>query len=255
MKKSIWCGLALLAALMLGTSSRVCAQQGTTSLHGTVSDPNGAVVAGALMILENQARGFKSETKTAEDGSYEFLQLPPTSYQLTVSAAGFKTSVQTQLVLQVATLVTLNPRLTISTASETVTVTFAAAPAINTTDATIGNAFDAKQIQTLPFDGRNPAEILSLQPGAVFFPDTGKNLGTPSTGNANTGLVADSRSGSVNGSRSDESNIALDGIDDNDQLYGTASPGRCALHWNRRRSFGSLRPAARPTRGVPPGRR
>ncbi len=215
----------MIVVIALGTSSPLCAQQGTTSLHGTVSDPNGAVVAGALVILQNQARGFKSETKTAEDGSYEFLQLPPATYELRVSAAGFKTSVQTQLVLQVATPVTLNPRLAISTASETVTVSFAAAPAINTTDATIGNAFDAKQIQTLPFDGRNPAEILSLQPGAVFFPDTGKNLGTPSTGNGNSDLVADSRSGSVNGGRSDESNIALDGIDDNDQLFGTAFSG------------------------------
>jgi hypothetical protein len=212
---------------VLGTSLPVCAQQGTTSLHGTVTDPTGEVIAGAVVVLENQGRGFKSETKTADDGSYDFFQLPPTTYRFTVSAAGFKTVVQSQLVLQVATPATLNLRLTISTASETVTVTYAAASAINTTDATIGNAFNTKQIQTLPFDGRNPAEILSLQPGAVFFPDTGKNLGnTPSsTGNSNTGLQADSRSGSVNGGRSDESNIALDGIDDNDQLYGTAFSG------------------------------
>jgi carboxypeptidase family protein len=217
--------LAVSIVLMFGVSSPVGAQQGATSLHGTVTDPNGLAIAGARVVLENPARGFKSETKTAEDGSYEFLQLPPATYRLAVSAPGFKTVVQSELILQVATPATVNPRLPISTASETVTVTGAATPTINTTDASIGNAFDARQIQTLPFDGRNPAEILSLQPGAVFFPDTGKNLGTPSSGNGTANLVADSRSGSVNGGRSDQSNLALDGIDDNDQLYGAAFSG------------------------------
>jgi len=86
------------------------------------------------------------------------------------------------------------------------------AAALNTTDATLGNPFDARQILTLPSEGRNAVELLSLQAGVTY-------LGT------NTDPASDSRSGAVHGARSDQTNITVDGLDNNDQLLGSAFTG------------------------------
>jgi len=96
--------------------------------------------------------------------------------------------------------------------STTVVEVVGTAPPINTTDATIGNAFNTQQILALPFEGRNAVEILSLQPGVAY------------TGNK-TENTFDSRNGSVNGARQDQTNITLDGVDNNDQNNGLAFQG------------------------------
>ena len=85
-------------------------------------------------------------------------------------------------------------------------------PWSNTTDATLGNNFNARQLTDLPSEGRDPVAILSLQPGVVY-------IGTTWT------KPDDSRGGSVNGARSDQTNVTLDGLDDNDQLNGFAFQG------------------------------
>ena len=83
---------------------------------------------------------------------------------------------------------------------------------VNSEDATLGNAFGTSQIASLPFEGRDPTQILSLQPGVTYV---GSNVDTNQ----------DSRGGSVSGARSDQTNITLDGIDDNDQVKGYAFQG------------------------------
>jgi len=80
---------------------------------------------------------------------------------------------------------------------------------VNTADATIGNVFDTKQVEQLPIEARNVVELLSLQPGVLYLgnrPDQ----------------TSDTRSGAVNGVRSDQSNVTLDGVDVNDQNNGFA---------------------------------
>jgi hypothetical protein len=85
---------------------------------------------------------------------------------------------------------------------------------LNTTDATIGNAVSNNTIQALPMEGRNVPDLLSLQPGVLY-------LGRQSTAQQDQ----DSRSGAVAGARSDQSNITLDGVDNNDQTKGYAFQG------------------------------
>jgi hypothetical protein len=87
------------------------------------------------------------------------------------------------------------------------------APLVNTEDASLGNAFTERQLIKLPSEGRDPAAILSLQPGVTFI-----------GGNA-IDQTNDSRGGSVSGARSDQTNITLDGLDDNEQLQGNAFQG------------------------------
>ncbi len=204
--------VAVLSVCLL-TLTAMWAQTATTSLHGTVSDPKGAVITGATVTISNPATGFTRTTKTDSQGAYQFLELPPAKYDVEVSAAGFAKVSQKGMELLVATPGTLN--VTVQVTGGTVTVEVAgSAPLVNTVDASLGHAFGADQIADLPFEGRDPTGVLSLQTGVVF------------TGNGNSiSSASDSRSGAVNGARSDQTNVTLDGVDNNDQLLGTAFTG------------------------------
>ncbi|MGA8213742.1 MAG: carboxypeptidase-like regulatory domain-containing protein [Candidatus Sulfotelmatobacter sp.] len=205
--------VTLLVGLFLAFSTLVLAQTATTSLRGTVYDAKGAVVSGAAVTIINPATGFTRTTKSDNQGSYQFLELPPARYDVAVAAPSFATLKQSGVELQVATPATLNVTMQVTGGTVTVEVS-GTTPLVNTQDATMGHAFGADQIADLPFEGRDPAGILSLQTGVVF------------TGNStHISSAADSRSGTVNGARSDQTNITLDGIDDNDQLLGTAFTG------------------------------
>jgi Carboxypeptidase regulatory-like domain len=205
--------VTLLAGFFLAFSTLVLAQIATTSLRGTVSDPKGAVVSGAAVSITNPATGFTRATKSDNQGSYQFLELPPAKYDLTVVAPSFATVKQAGVELLVATPATLNISLQVTGGTVTVEVS-GTTPMVNTQDASLGHAFEADQIADLPFEGRDPGGILSLQTGVVF------------TGNSvHIAGASDSRAGTVNGARSDQTNMTLDGVDNNDQLLGTAFAG------------------------------
>src|SRR5271165_7068923 len=205
--------LTLLVGFFLAFNTLVLAQTATTSLRGTVYDAKGAVLSGATLTITNPDNGFSRTTKSDNQGSYQFLELPPAKYELAVDASGFATMKRSGLELLVASPATLNITMQVTGGTVTVEVQ-GTTPLVNTQDASLGHAFEADQIADLPFEGRDPGGILSLQTGVVF---TGNS---PHIAGAN-----DSRAGSVNGARSDQTNITLDGIDNNDQLLGTAFAG------------------------------
>jgi hypothetical protein len=205
--------VTLLAASLLIFQTLTFAQSATTSLRGTVSDAKGLVVPDASVTLSNAATGFSRSTKTDSQGTYQFLELPPAAYVLTVEAAGFAKAKRENLVLQVSSPAMLNFTLQVQGSTVVVDVS-GEAPMVNTQDATLGNNFNARQLTDLPSEGRDPVAILSLQPGVTFIGNT-----------TNDQQNYDSRGGSVNGARSDQTNITLDGLDDNDQLEGYAFEG------------------------------
>ncbi len=196
----------LLVLLVVGSSAW---GQATTSVRGTIVDPSGKAVAGASVVLANSESKTERATTTGEQGEYQFLLVPPGTYKLTVTASGFRRYEQTDLQLLVNTPATANAQLTIGGTSETVTVT-SEAPAINLVDASIGNSFDEVQVSQLPLEGRNVPDLLSLQAGVAY---TGNRIGDKDQ---------DTRNGAVNGARSDQSNVTLDGVDVNDQSNGYA---------------------------------
>jgi len=204
--------LRLVAWLLMVTSALVTSlwAQSFTSLHGTIQDPKGAVIAGATVTLINPQVGYSRTTKTDGQGVYQFAQVLPTMYMLTVSAPGFATIKESNVVLQVSTPATINFTLEVQATSVTIEVT-GVTPAVNTSDATQGNTFSGAQLIDLPSEGRNAVAILSLQPGVTFV--------------GNVDQTADSRSGAVSGARSDQTNVMLDGLDNNDQLNGFAFTG------------------------------
>jgi hypothetical protein len=195
---------------LIAMSTLALAQSGTTSLRGTVSDPSTAAVSGAKVTLASPERGFTRSVTSNATGNYEFLQLQPGSYQLTVEMAGFRKAEQKEIQLLVDTPATINMKLEVGTTNETVEVS-GEAPVLNTTDASVGNAFSEIQVKSLPMEGRNVPDLLSLQAGVAY---TGNRVST-------TDMV-DTRSGAVNGARSDQSNITLDGVDVNDNSGGDA---------------------------------
>jgi hypothetical protein len=210
--------MAVLISSLLALSTHSVAQSATTSLRGTISDAKGAVVSSATVTLTNQATAYSRTVKTDGQGSYQFLEVPPSTYVMTVTASGFATTKRENVVLQVSSPATVNLTLEIQRGSVVVDVS-GEAPVVNTTDATLGNNFNARQLTDLPSEGRDPAAILSLQPGVVYIGSA-----------ANQGIIPnqqnnDSRGGAVNGARSDQSNVTLDGLDDNDQLEGYAFRG------------------------------
>ncbi|HLY40350.1 MAG TPA: TonB-dependent receptor [Terracidiphilus sp.] len=210
------------AALFLGLSlfagPKLLIAQASTSLNGRVTDTSGAVIPGASVKLTLQATGAARENTTDSSGQYQFSQLTPGRYTLTVSATGFATNERTGMDLLVSQPATANITLQVAEVQQQVTVSVAEQAMLNTTDATLGNAFDSHVVQSLPLDARNVPDLLTLQPGVTFLGRADDSTGTQGVGNNPT----DSRAGSVNGGRADQSNITLDGIDVNDINNGYA---------------------------------
>ena len=155
--------------LLLSSSAGTLLAQATTSLNGRVTDSSGAAIAGANVKLTSMATGTAREATTDNTGQYQLSQLAPGSYTLTVSANGFATSERTNMDLLVSQPATANVALQPANVTENVTVTSVVAPMLNTTDATLGNAFDNHQVESLPLDQRNVPDLLSLQPGVTFL--------------------------------------------------------------------------------------
>jgi hypothetical protein len=190
--------------------SALSAQTATTTLRGSVNDPSGAVVAGAAIDLENLASGQRLTKMTDGKGEYVFSPIDPGGYLIKASGAGFADQSKRAEIL-VNQPATINFALSIQASATTVDVS-ATAQTLNVTDATIGNAVGNQTIEALPMEGRNVPDLLSIQPGVLYL---GRVI------NQNT----DSRSGAVAGARSDQSNVTLDGLDNNEQTNGFAFTG------------------------------
>jgi hypothetical protein len=173
--------------------------QSTTSLRGVITDPQGAVIAGAAITLMSPSNSLTRSAVSSETGEYQFLLLPPGTYQVKAEKPGFSTLSRSGLTLQVNTPATLDLKLEIGQSTEMVNVS-AEAAALNTVDASVGNAFNQTQVRQLPLQTRNVVELLSLQPGV-----------TPT--------------GEVLGARRDQNNITLDGVDVNDNQNSGVTTG------------------------------
>src|SRR5271170_1460006 len=118
--------------------------QSTTLLRGTVTDPQGGVITSAIVTLSNAGTGFNRSATTDQRGEYQFVQVAPGTYQIVVETPGFTKLTRTDVQLLVNTPTTLDLRMELGKTTDTVNVT-AEASAINTVDASVGNAFSEQQ--------------------------------------------------------------------------------------------------------------
>ncbi len=184
--------LTLGAIFVLLMSSIVALSQGTSSINGTVKDPQGNLIAGAAVTLTNAERNFNRTQTSSDSGRFSFSLIPPGQYQVDVEAQGFKKASVTEVNALVDKNTELAVEVEIGALSETVTVSSGQGEVLlNTQDATLGNNFVNQQITQLPLESRNPISLLTLQAGVT-------------------------RAGNVTGARADQSNITLDGVDINE---------------------------------------
>ena len=203
-------GMVLLAVLAWVLQIRVGIAQSGTFLTGTVVDQREAVVQGALVDLCDLSSDFHRTVFTGRQGEYEFSLISPGTYSLTVTAPGFKKYFQKGLQLAVNKPLTSSIKLQLGTVTETANVQ-SNPTIVSIADGSIGNSFPEETIKALPLEARNIADLLSIQAGVIYTgnrPDINQSI--------------DTRSGAVNGARSDQSNITLDGVDVNDQSAGSA---------------------------------
>ncbi len=187
--------LALCLGLAALLSINVAAQ--TSSIRGNVRDAKGDVVKGATVTLRSETKSFTRTQVTNENGNYAFEAISPDTYKIEVTANGFKKTLLPGVQASVDSTKDLDISLAVGGVTETVTVTSANDAVLNTSDASIGNSFTTQQVITLPLSARNTPGLLSLQPGVTS-------------------------TGEVNGGRSDQANVTLDGVDVNEQQGGRA---------------------------------
>jgi hypothetical protein len=186
--------------------------QSFTSLNGNIVDQSGAAVPGAVIEIANVETAAQRSVVADSLGLFVFPQVAPGRYKLTAKAPGFSISTIDLIQLVVNTPATVSVKLEVGAVTNTVSVT-AGATQLNTVDASLGNDVTSQAIAELPLDARDPTSLLALQPGVAYF-------GQESTyGRATTGPIptADRLNGAVNGSKPDQNNITLDGVDVNDQ--------------------------------------
>lgn len=174
------------------------AQSPTASINGIVLDPSGAPIAGAEIIVVNDATSVQHETITNSGGIYVVTNLPPGPYRIQVAKIGFKTLIKPDLILNVQDALAINFTLPIGAVSEIVTVT-GGAPLVNTQDAAVSTVVDRQFAENLPLNGRSFQTLIQLTPGVVL---------TPSTAN-------DGGQFSVNGQRGESNYWTVDGVSAN----------------------------------------
>src|ERR1041384_6539269 len=141
------------------------AQLATAELNGRVTDSSGAVLPGVTVSATQTATGLVRTVVTDENGSYLLSNLPTGPYKLEVSLQGFKSYVQTGIVLQVGATPTINAVLEVGALEESITVD-AAAPLVDVKSAGISNVIENARILELPLNGRNTVDLV-LQVGAA----------------------------------------------------------------------------------------
>lgn len=189
---------ALFCLTFVFSSASVSFAQATGNIRGTVTDPNGATVAGATIEAVNDKTGDKRVTTTSDDGTFTINSVPVGVYTITANAAGFAAATAKEVEISVSFTTDVPLSLPIEGATASVVVTTGDVQTqLNTTDQQLSTLIDNRKIIELPLLSRDPNSLLLLAPGTV---------------------ASTSRLGgvTVNGQRERNNNFLVDGIDNND---------------------------------------
>lgn len=196
--------LSWLTVFILVAVGHIVVQAQTAgALSGTVTDPNGSVIAGATVTATNNQTRLAQTTVTKDDGGFVFSAVTPGTYTVTVENRGFKRAVAPDVVVNVSRQAQVSITLEIGLEGETVTVT-AAQDIVNTSNPSITNTINTRQVIDLPLGTRNPLELAGLQAGIAV-------VGT------------DVRGSSIAGLRQSATNVTQDGINAMDNFVKTSS--------------------------------
>jgi hypothetical protein len=189
----------------------------TSSVTGLVTDPSGATLSNATVILKSSETGLERRVQTNDAGTYEFLAVPVgENYSIRVEAVGFKGSVQTGIKLEVNQKYRADFHLAVGAVNETVEVS-GAGTQVDTTNTQIGDVIGDKKMTTLPLNGRSYLDLLGLQAGVVPVASGGAVNDRKVSGNLDAGQV------SVNGQRESANSFLVNGGDVEESVDNGAS--------------------------------
>jgi hypothetical protein len=199
--------LVAIAFLWLcGASHLSYAQAVRGRIEGIVKDPQGNVVPNAALTITNQGTGETLKAASSNEGVFVVAEVKPGTYRVIAEATGFKRFTAEGIIVQVATVSTVNIDLQIGATSETITVSASdTQEVINTANAEVGDVVDRQRILDLPLDGRNPLELTALQAGVQ----------------TRTNADGEIDRFSINGNRTVANNITVDGVNASDNFLKT----------------------------------
>src|SRR5271167_4474817 len=188
----------------------------TASISGTVTDPSGAIVAGATVTATNVDTGVATTQPTNASGFYSFQSLPLGTYTIDVTRSGFKSYAQTGLVLDVNSALVVDVKLQVGATSEKVEVS-AAALHVDTEATQMGEVITGKEMVDVPLVSRSYTDLLALQPGVISTSSgmSGAYAGSFISAGFPAPLVSgelNSGAQSVNGMREAANGFILNGI-------------------------------------------
>jgi len=193
---------------------------GNAAITGTVTDPSGAVVAGAQVTVTQQTTSVKRSATTNANGAFTVPSLPPATYRVSIQAPGFKTLTQ-EITLLADQIRALDVRLEIGQASEQVTVE-AAPVLVNTVTPVLSQVIEQTRVEGIPLVTRNAADLTLLVPGTTSANGHGVQQGDTKQIAVGTRSVAESIA--VNGARPDQISYNLDGANNEDLMSNTNNP-------------------------------
>ena len=175
-----------------------CAQSPDGMVNGMVTDPTGAGIAGAEVLVVNDLTRVQYPAKTDAEGIYVVSNLPPGPYLVQVSKIGFKTIIKPDIVIHVQDALSINFTLPLGAISETVTIQ-GGAPLVNTESGSVSTVIDRQFVENLPMNGRSFNTLLQLTPGVVIAPSNTNSPGQYS----------------IAGQRTEANNFTVDGVSAN----------------------------------------
>lgn len=225
----IFCMTMAFCLLVLGGTA--FAQKNVGRIIGTVTDPNGAVVPNAIVVVTNNATGISRETTSSQGGDFAVTNLEPGNYSVTISFTGFKTLILSNVTVETNATVPVPSKFTeiVGAGENTVIVESDAAPLVESETSVRGDIFTGREVVDLPIPQRNFTLLAPLSPGVTR--PSGASVGVLGGGNfVNGGPGSSTEStrfresgGSVisaNGARVTQNNFSLDGVDNNESQFG-----------------------------------
>src|SRR5215813_13913837 len=199
--------LLILSLFILFLPHLTFAQATNGSIRGAVTDPNGAVLSNAAVVVKNVATGFERRLTTGGEGTYLADNLPPGEYEIQVESPGFKKQLK-RATVQTSNSAEANFSLTVGASTETVVVTTAVGQ-VNSSDYKIDGVITRERIENLPLNGRSFLSLASLEPGVAVAYDA--NPGTSPNNYFRVGIA---------GATSTVTRISVDGANINDRITG-----------------------------------
>lgn len=216
-KFTFWFPTFVLLALGVVAPSSLRAQVAGATLRGTVTDASGAAIPNSKVSIKNTATGVTRDVTSDAVGLYSSPNLLPGNYEVTTSAPGFSTQVQTGITLEVGASQVLNISLRVGQVAQEVQVT-SAAPTVELTTSAVSAEVNATTMRELPLNGRDWTQLATLQPGVISIRTQSSASSFGSRGNRGFGNEL-----SDSGHTPYQNNYRINGISVND--YTNGSPG------------------------------